>query len=271
MLFFGSRELRDELRQAARRLAAADRDPLTDSAPFRPAVEEAQRKIREERAYIANQVFCWNRTWSGSNWVANHSNDTASFTMTIDMGLGIAGRERGIVEEIALFPQRGITVSEVPSRSGNNLPTTIVLNVSGNVASIQDFRDNQSNYQVTVWFDNMRHRGNIPSTGNEGVGWGSSFDPNVRANVLKIAIVDTRNNRVGGVGTSAGTSGTQGVVHGGGSSTSSIGGNTGTGNTGMGQRPGGITVGPGGITGPRGNTISPGGVTVPGVGTFRFR
>ncbi|MCL2710957.1 MAG: SUMF1/EgtB/PvdO family nonheme iron enzyme [Planctomycetaceae bacterium] len=181
---YGRAVLHAELRRTATELADTLRNQFVNPEPFQAAVVTVQGNIRAERDRIAKQAFFWDRTWSRSNLVVDLPNDKASFTMTIDVGFVISGKEQGIVEEISLFPTMGITVTEARSNSNDR----IVLNLSGSAASIQELWENQSSYQFRVWFDNMRYNRDVPSS-HEGTSW--SY---VRANVLRMEIFDTRRN-----------------------------------------------------------------------------
>ena len=115
---------------------------------------------------------------------ADHRNDQASFTMTIDVGVTIADRVRTLIENIELFPHMGLTA--VNRDSNNN--EHILLYISGSVANVAEYWENWKDYEVIVYFDNMRTTDKIDAS-IMGTVRGNKVHGDLRINVLAIDII----------------------------------------------------------------------------------
>jgi hypothetical protein len=159
---FGTRNLASNLSNAERNLQRSDG---FGREAAQQAVNTARAAITRELAAIAQKRFYGEYTYSAGD--ERVDGNQSSFTMTIQTGFF----PRMFNDRNVSFPMGGITFGpDGAARAGQH----IVLRVSGSRNDIQDLFRNRSNYQVRVWFTNLRYNNN---------------DNRIEADVQRVAIV----------------------------------------------------------------------------------
>ena len=156
---YGTLSLRDKLKEAK-----------TDSE-----ISDLRDKIAEERAKIAEKTF------------------SAEFAYKVTSYGGIGSRQCQITipTEFNNLKSNGveITCSDTPDVAAAFAPTkqtgSITLSVSGNIGSIREFVQNNRDYRVKVWFNNLQSTSDVESCK------GYTLNADNSAEVLKIEIIST--------------------------------------------------------------------------------
>jgi len=150
---FGNRYLQNELKRVDNMLRTADQ--FEDKVPLQQAVETVQRQIREEREKIAKEVFFtidW-ESWTGIDLAVDRQNDKASFMMRTYLAFTPDKIADEVIKEISFQDLPNVSVA---SAGSGRVGWELKVHVSGDVASIQKLWQNAGDYQIKVYFNNLR-------------------------------------------------------------------------------------------------------------------